>query len=96
MEQIARNLVDVVAGFPLGKWSALTDRDALYTEGFREMLTSFGTGRLAKFGGPPHGAGPPVGVGVTLAPKTLYSCVFLWQERQSKRRGTGPDEGFVL
>ena len=36
MEQIARNLVDAVDGFLLGKRCVLTDRDPLYTQGFRE------------------------------------------------------------
>jgi len=38
MEQIARNLVDVVDGFLLCKRYVLADRDPLYTEGFREMV----------------------------------------------------------
>ena len=42
MEQIARNLVDVVDGFLLGKRYVLTDRDPLYTEGFREILKQRG------------------------------------------------------
>jgi len=42
MEQIARNLVDVVDGFLLGKRYVLTDRDPLYTEGFREILKQGG------------------------------------------------------
>jgi putative transposase len=35
IEQIARNLVDAVDGFLLGKRYVLTDRDPLYTEVFR-------------------------------------------------------------
>ena len=42
MEQIARNLVDAVDGFLLGKRYVLTDRDPLYTEGFREILKQGG------------------------------------------------------
>jgi putative transposase len=42
MEQIARNLVDVVDGFLLGKRYVLTDRDPLYTDGFREILKQSG------------------------------------------------------
>ena len=42
MEQIARNLVDAVDGFLLGKRCVLTDRDPLYTEGFREILKNRG------------------------------------------------------
>ena len=42
MEQIARNLVDVVDGFLLGKRYVLTDRDPLYTGGFREILKQGG------------------------------------------------------
>jgi putative transposase len=38
MEQIARNLVDVFDGLLLGKRCVLTNRDPLYTEGFREIL----------------------------------------------------------
>jgi putative transposase len=38
MEQIARNLVDAVDGFLLGKRYVLADRDPLYTQGFREIL----------------------------------------------------------
>ena len=38
MEQIARNLVDVVDGFLLGKRYVLIDRDPLYTKCFREIL----------------------------------------------------------
>ena len=33
MEQVARNLVDRVDGFLLGKRFVLADRDPLYTEG---------------------------------------------------------------
>ena len=42
MQQIARNLVDVVDGFLLGKRYVLTDRDPLYTDGFREILRQGG------------------------------------------------------
>jgi putative transposase len=42
MEQIARNLLDVVDGFLLGKRYVLTDRDPLYTDGFREILKQGG------------------------------------------------------
>jgi putative transposase len=42
MEQIARNLVDAVDGFLLGKRYVLTDRDPLYTQGFREILKQGG------------------------------------------------------
>jgi len=42
MEQIARNLVDVVDGFLLGKRYVLADRDPLYTEGLREILRQGG------------------------------------------------------
>jgi len=42
MEQIARNLVDVVDGFLLGKRYVLTDRDPLYTGAFREILKQGG------------------------------------------------------
>jgi len=42
MEQVARNLVDVVDGFLLGKRYVLTGRDPLYTEGFREILKQGG------------------------------------------------------
>jgi transposase InsO family protein len=42
MEQIARNLVDAVDGFLLRKRYVLTDRDPLYTEGFREILRQGG------------------------------------------------------
>ena len=42
MEQIARNLVDVFDGFLLGKRCVLTDRDPLYTKGFREILKNRG------------------------------------------------------
>ena len=38
MEQIARNLVDAVDGFLLGKRYLLTDRDPPYTKGFRDIL----------------------------------------------------------
>ena len=46
MEQIARNLVDVVDGFLLGKRYVLTDRDPLYTGGFREILKQGGVKAL--------------------------------------------------
>jgi transposase InsO family protein len=42
MEQIARNLVDAVDGFLLGKRYVLADRDPLYTDGFREILKKRG------------------------------------------------------
>jgi putative transposase len=38
MEQMARNLVDAVDGFLLGKQYVLIDRDPLYTERFRQLL----------------------------------------------------------
>ena len=38
MEQMARNLVDVVNGFLIGKRYVLVDRDPLYTEAFRRIL----------------------------------------------------------
>jgi putative transposase len=38
MEQMARNLVDAVDGFPVGKRYVLIDRDRLYTEAFRRIL----------------------------------------------------------
>jgi transposase InsO family protein len=38
MEQIARNLVDVVDGLLLGKRYVLTDRDPLHRGGFRDIL----------------------------------------------------------
>jgi putative transposase len=38
MEQMARNLVDAVDGFLLGKQYVLMDRDPLYTERFRQLL----------------------------------------------------------
>jgi putative transposase len=38
MEQSARNLVDAVDGFLLGKRYLLTDRDPPYTRGFRDIL----------------------------------------------------------
>jgi putative transposase len=38
MEQMARNLVDAVDGFLVGKRYVLVDRDPLYTEGFRRIL----------------------------------------------------------
>jgi transposase InsO family protein len=38
MEQMARNLVDAVDGFPVGKRHVLIDRDPLYTDAFRRIL----------------------------------------------------------
>jgi transposase InsO family protein len=38
MEQTARNLVDAVDGFLVGKRYVLIDRDPLYTEAFRRIL----------------------------------------------------------
>jgi len=38
MEQMARNLVDAVDGFLVGKRYVLIDRDPLYTEAFRRIL----------------------------------------------------------
>jgi transposase InsO family protein len=38
MEQMARNLVDAVDGFLVGKRYVLIDRDPLYTDGFRRIL----------------------------------------------------------
>ena len=38
MEQMARNLVDAVDGFLVGKRYVLVDRDPLYKEGFRQIL----------------------------------------------------------
>lgn len=38
MEQMARNLVDAVDGFLLGKRYLLINRDPLYTEAFRRIL----------------------------------------------------------
>jgi putative transposase len=38
MEQMARNPVDAVDGFLVGKRYVLVDRDPLYTEGFRRIL----------------------------------------------------------
>ena len=38
MEQMARNLVDAVDGFLVGKRYVVIDRDPLYTEGFRRIL----------------------------------------------------------
>ncbi len=42
MEQMARNLVDAVDGFLVGKRYVLIDRDPLYTEGFRRILEQGG------------------------------------------------------
>jgi putative transposase len=42
MEQMARNLVDAVDGFLLGKRCVLLDRDPLYTECFRGILKRSG------------------------------------------------------
>ena len=42
MEQIARNLVDEMAGFLRGKTHLIHDRDPLFTRGFRELLQSAG------------------------------------------------------
>ncbi len=38
MAQMARNLVDAVDGFLVGKRYVLIDRDPLYTEAFRRIL----------------------------------------------------------
>ncbi len=38
MQQMARNLVDTVDGFQVGKRYVLIDRDPLYTEAFRRIL----------------------------------------------------------
>ena len=42
MEQMARNFVDAVDGFLLGKRYVLIDRDPLYTKGFRRILDQAG------------------------------------------------------
>jgi transposase InsO family protein len=42
MEQMARNLVDALDGFLLGKRYLLLDRDPLYTQGFRRILDQAG------------------------------------------------------
>jgi transposase InsO family protein len=42
MEQVARNLVDAVDGFLVGKRYILIDRDPLYTEAFRRILVQGG------------------------------------------------------
>jgi putative transposase len=42
MEQMARNLVDAVDGFLVGKRYVLIDRDPLYTEAFRRILGRVG------------------------------------------------------
>jgi len=43
MDQMARNLLDAVDGFLLGKRYLLVDRDPLYAREFREVLTRAGT-----------------------------------------------------
>jgi hypothetical protein len=40
MKQVARQLVDPVDGFALGKTHLILDRDTKYVEGFREILES--------------------------------------------------------
>jgi transposase InsO family protein len=42
MEQMARNLVDALDGFLLGKRYLLLDRDPLYTQAFRRILGQAG------------------------------------------------------
>jgi hypothetical protein len=42
MEQMARNLVDAIDGFLLGKRYLLLDRDPLYTQAFRRILDQAG------------------------------------------------------
>jgi transposase InsO family protein len=42
MEQMARNLVDALDGFLLGKRYLLLDRDPLYTQAFRQILDRAG------------------------------------------------------
>jgi transposase InsO family protein len=42
MEQVARNLVDALDGFLLGKRYLLLDRDPLYTQAFRQILDRAG------------------------------------------------------
>jgi transposase InsO family protein len=42
MEQMARNLVDALDGFLLGKQCLLLDRDPLYTQAFRRILDQAG------------------------------------------------------
>lgn len=42
MEQVARNLVDALAGFLRGKTHLIHDRDPLFTKAFREILRSGG------------------------------------------------------
>src|SRR5664279_742383 len=42
MEQVARNLVDALDGFLLGKRYLLLDRDPLYTQAFRQILDQAG------------------------------------------------------
>jgi len=42
MEQMARNLVDTIDGFLLGKRYLLLDRDPLYTQAFRRILDKAG------------------------------------------------------
>jgi hypothetical protein len=41
MEQMARNLVDAVDGFLVGKRYILIDRDPLHTEAFRRWLADW-------------------------------------------------------
>jgi putative transposase len=48
MEQMARNLVDAVDGFLVGKRYVLIDRDPLYTEGFRRILGQGGVKEESK------------------------------------------------
>jgi transposase InsO family protein len=42
MEQVARNLMDGIDGFLLGKRYLVHDRDPLFTKGFRDILLSAG------------------------------------------------------
>ena len=42
MRQVARQLVDAVEGFALGKTHLIIDRDTKYVDGFRHMLESAG------------------------------------------------------
>jgi putative transposase len=46
VEQMARNLVDAVDGFLVGKRYVLIDRDPLYTEAFRRILGQGGVKAL--------------------------------------------------
>ena len=46
MEQMARNLVDAVDGFLVGKRYVLIDRDPLYTEAFRRILGQAGVNAM--------------------------------------------------